>query len=108
MRYRVAMTDPAAADLESICDYLADAAGPAVAERILDRMMAVIASLAESPERGARPRELELLGNRDFRQLHTGPWRVIYNLAGRNVYIVLIADGRRDMQTLLAQRLLGR
>jgi toxin ParE1/3/4 len=29
-------------------------------------------------------------------------------VAGRKVFILLIADGRRDMQSLLERRLLGR
>jgi toxin ParE1/3/4 len=32
---------------------------------------------------------------------------VIYRVFGDRVFIHLIADGRRDMQTLLARRLLG-
>jgi toxin ParE1/3/4 len=35
------------------------------------------------------------------------PYRIIYYLSDDRVIIVLIADGRRDMRSLLAQRLLG-
>jgi hypothetical protein len=35
------------------------------------------------------------------------PYRVIYRITGRQVVIGLIADGRRDMQSVLAKRLLG-
>ena len=34
------------------------------------------------------------------------PYRVIYRVVDRDVAILLIADGRRDMQSLLATRLL--
>lgn len=32
---------------------------------------------------------------------------MIYRVIGRQVFIYLIADGRRDMQALLQRRLLG-
>jgi toxin ParE1/3/4 len=35
------------------------------------------------------------------------PYRIICRIVERQVIIVLIADGRRDMQTLLARRLLS-
>jgi toxin ParE1/3/4 len=44
---------------------------------------------------------------RDFRQVFFKPYRVIYRIRDRSVFIYLIADGRRDMQPLLARRLLG-
>ena len=63
-------------------------------------------SLAAFPERGARPKELLSLGIRDYRQTFFKPYRVIYRVVGEHVYVYLIVDGRRDMQTLLARRLL--
>jgi toxin ParE1/3/4 len=44
---------------------------------------------------------------RDYRQTFFKPYRVIYRVEGQRVYAYLIADGRRDMQSLLARRLLG-
>ena len=35
------------------------------------------------------------------------PYRVIYRVVGSQVVIYLIVDGRRDMQSVLARRLLG-
>jgi hypothetical protein len=37
----------------------------------------------------------------------TEPYRVIDRVDGQRVYVYLIVDGRRDMQSLLARRLLG-
>jgi hypothetical protein len=34
------------------------------------------------------------------------PYRIIYRIIGEYVYVMLIADGRRDMQALLQRRLL--
>jgi toxin ParE1/3/4 len=72
----------------------------------LDRIDEAIESLAVFPERGPHPQELLVFGLRDFRQLVVHPYRIIYRVLGQQVFVDLIADGRRDMQTLLARRLL--
>lgn len=107
MAYQVVLTADAEADLEDILDYVAahDVAGKD--GYVLDRMDEVIASLAAFPERGSHPKELLALGIREFRQTFFKPYRVIYQIAGRAVYVLLIVDGRRNMQALLARRLLG-
>jgi len=48
------------------------------------------------------------LGIREYRQTIFKPYRMIYRIIGKTVYIYLIADGRRNMQALLERRLLGR
>ncbi|HEY6896456.1 MAG TPA: type II toxin-antitoxin system RelE/ParE family toxin [Rhodocyclaceae bacterium] len=106
-RFQVLLTAGAEQDLEAIYDYVAEFDSPANAGRLLDRLMKVIDSLAAMPERGNHPRELLALGIREYRETSFKPYRVIYRVMERRVYIYLIADGRRDMQALLARRLLG-
>jgi toxin ParE1/3/4 len=106
-KYEVLLTAGAEQDLESIHDYIAEFDCQANADYVLDRLLKVVESLAAFPERGAYPRELIALGIRDYRQTAFKPYRVIYRVIGQKVFIYLIADGRRDMQSLLARRLLG-
>jgi toxin ParE1/3/4 len=106
-KYEVLLTEDAERDLESIHDYIAEFDCKADAGYVLDRLLEVVASLAAFPERGAYPKELVALGIRDYRQTAFKPYRVIYRVMGQKVYIYMIADGRRDMQSLLARRLLG-
>jgi toxin ParE1/3/4 len=103
----VLFTRGAEQDLESIYDYIAEFDCKAKADHVLDRLLEAVASLSAFPERGAYPKELIALGIRDYRQTAFKPYRVIYRVIGQKVYIYLIADGRRDMQSLLARRLLG-
>ena len=63
--------------------------------------------LERFPHRGAIPAELERLGIGDFRQTLLAPYRIVYRVVADSVYIMLIADGRRDLQALLERRLLG-
>ena len=106
-RYEVLLTAGAERDLESICDYIAEFDSTPNANYVLDRLSKVAAMLENFPERGSYPRELIALGIRDYRQTSFKPYRIIYRVLGQKVYIHLIADGRRDMQSLLARRLLG-
>jgi toxin ParE1/3/4 len=106
-KYEVLLTQGAEQDLESIHDYIAEFDCKANADHVLDRLLDVVDSLTAFPERGAYPKELIALGIRDYRQTAFKPYRVIYRVTGQKVYIYLIADGRRDMQSLLARRLLG-
>ncbi len=106
-RYQVLLTQGAEQDLESIYDHIATFDSPANADHVLDQVLGVMEGLATFPERGSHPKELLALGIRDYRQTAFKPYRVIYRVIGEKVYISLIADGRRDMQSLLARRLLG-
>ena len=94
-------------DLQKLDDFVAVHDSVAHAERLLDRLEALVADLATRSDRGAHPRELSALGIQDYRQAFFKPYRVIYRPTGANVIIYLVADGRRDMGTLLARRLLN-
>lgn len=106
-RYRVLLTRGAEQDIQSICDYIAEHDEPANAERVLDRLLATTTQLSVMPERGSYPREMLELGIRDFRQVFFKPYRLIYRVIGSEVMVFVIADGRRNLQSLLTQRLLG-
>ena len=106
-RYSVLLTAGAEQDLESLHGHITATESATNAGYVLDRLLKAAASLARFPERGSHPKELLALGINEYRQVFFKPYRVIYRVAGRNVYIHLIADGRRDMQSLLARRLLS-
>jgi toxin ParE1/3/4 len=106
-QYEVLLTEGAEQDLESIYDYIAEFDCKANADYVLDRLLDIVESLTAFPERGAYPKELVALGIRDYRQTAFKPYRVIYRVMGQKVFIYVIADSRRDMQSLLARRLLG-
>lgn len=106
-RYEVLLTRGAEQDLESIHDHISEFDSVANAKHVLDRLMAVVEQLAQFPERSSHPRELVALGIREYRQTAFKPYRVIYRVLGGQVVIYLIVDGRRNMQSVLARRLLG-
>ena len=106
MTLLVLLTDDAARDLENIYDFIERHDAPDKAAHVLDRIEAAFNSLSESPQRGTYPKELIALGIRDFREVFFKPYRIIYRVEDTRLCVFVIADGRRDMQTLLQERLL--
>ena len=106
MPFDVQLTNDAARDLEEICDYIDRHDSPASADYVLERIERVFLGLSVHPERGNHPRELLDIGVREYREVYFKPYRIIYKVIGDSVYVLVIADGRRDMQTLLQRRLL--
>ncbi|MGD9985088.1 MAG: type II toxin-antitoxin system RelE/ParE family toxin [Porticoccaceae bacterium] len=106
-KFEVLLTEGAEQDLEAIHDYLSEFDYVANANSVLDALMDVVEGLSKFPERGSYPKELVSLGIKEYRQTVFKPYRMIYRVTGNQVIIYLIADGRRDMQSVLARRLLG-
>ncbi len=107
MRYEVLLTRDAELDLEDLYDYLAEHESTGRAAYVLDKIEQVMESLSGFPSRGSHPKELLALGIKEYRQVFFKPYRIIYRVIDKEVYVYLIADGRRDMQHLLARRILG-
>jgi toxin ParE1/3/4 len=106
MTFTVLLTADAARDLEELYDYIAQHDAPGKSEYVHAGIEKILSSLSESPERGTYPKELLDLGIRDYREIYFIPYRMIYQVINDKVLVMLIADGHRDMQTLLLQRLL--
>ena len=106
MPFLVQLTDDAARDLEEICDYIEQHDAPSKADHVLEQIEQAFGSLSKHPRRGNYPKELLDIGIREYREIFFKPYRIIYRVMRNNVYVLVIADGRRDMQTLLQRRLL--
>ena len=106
MGYQVFLTDDAAYDLEDLYNYIESHDGLEKADYVLGKIEEPFSSLSDNPERGTYPNELLAVGLREYREIYFKPYRIIYRLIAQNVYVMVIADGRRDMQSLLQRRLL--
>ena len=105
MSYRAHITLAAWRDLEGIVDWIANHDSPESANHVLDRLLQATQSVAELPHRGSRPQELPPGMATEYRQVFFKPYRIIYRILSDSVVIHLIADGRRNLKSLLFQRL---
>lgn len=106
-KYAIVVDTDAERDLDDIAAYIAGHDSIERAVDVVTRIERTFAALATFPNRGEHPKELLDYGNRDFREIHFKPYRILHRVLTKEVVVVLIADGRRDMRTLLTRRLLG-
>lgn len=106
MSFKVQLTHDATRDLEEINDYVRKHDGPSRADHVLAQIERAFVSLSAHPRRGRYPKELLEFGIREYREVFFKPYRIIYRVMDERVYVLLIADGRRNMQALLQRRLL--
>jgi len=106
MPFAVLLTNDAARDLEELYGYIALHDAHQKADYVLEQVEKALYTFSEFPERGAYPEELVSLGIREYREIFFKPYRIICRVIDKNIYVLLIVDGRRDMQTLLQRRLL--
>jgi toxin ParE1/3/4 len=107
MPYDVSLTKEAERDLEEIYFYLAEHDSRGSADHVLDRLVQATDALRKSPDRGSYVNELRSLGISEYRQIFFKPYRLIYRVHAKQVIVYVVGDGRRDMGSLLARRLLG-
>ena len=106
MKYKVNFVSDAEEDLFGIYKYVYLNDSEDNAEKLYAKLRDKCLLLQEFPERGHIPPELDLLEVSDFLEIHYKPYRIIYRIIKREVFIHCIIDGRRDIQKLLQERLL--
>jgi toxin ParE1/3/4 len=79
---------------------------PQKADYVLEKVEKAFSTLSEFPERGTYSKELVAIGIREYREIFFKPYGIIYRVIDKNIYVLLIVEGRRDMQMLLLRRLL--
>jgi toxin ParE1/3/4 len=107
MTYEVVLTKDAGRDLEQIYIYIAERDSQKSADHVLDRLLEATEALRTPPDRGPHVNELRSLGISEYRQVFSKPYRLMYRVHTKQVVVYVVADGRRDMESLLARRLLG-
>ena len=106
VKFDILITESALGDLDAIRTFMATHRGEDSAVEWIDSFDEVINSLEQFPERGAVPPPLVDLGIVTFRQILMLPYRVMYEVIGNQVFVVLIVHTKRDFQSLLQERML--
>ncbi len=105
-KYSVRVDHDAEDDLFDIYTYVALNDSVGQADKLFAKLKQVCYSLCSLPLRGHIPPELQDIGVSEFREIRFKPYRIFYSMNGATVVIHCVLDGRRDMQTLLEERLL--
>jgi toxin ParE1/3/4 len=105
VKYKVNILKSAEDDLLEIYKYIYFNDCEANADKIYAKIVEKVSSLQEFPNRGHIPAELSLLGMEDFLEINNKPFRIIYQIIEKVVFVHCVLDSRRDMQKLLQERL---
>ena len=104
MTRKVVRSEAAVEDMLGIVDHLLAAVGLDAALAVDERLDAAIESLDELGNRGRVVPELRARSIKTYRELIILPYRIIYRVEAREVWIVAVVDHRRDLDTLLHER----
>ena len=102
--YQVSITQGAEADIMSTIDFLLPQGDDDFAGQLLQEFSNAFKSLEQFLSRGHFPPELAELPDKAIRELHVNVYRLIYRIVEQNVFILFVADGRRNIQQALVNR----
>jgi toxin ParE1/3/4 len=105
-KYDVVFDHDAEDDLFDIYAFVAMNDSVERADRLFAALRRTCLKLQKLPLRGKIPTELFEIGVTEFRELHYKPYRIIYSFESSTVFVHCVLDGRRDIQTILQERLL--
>jgi addiction module RelE/StbE family toxin len=104
-QYSVYWSKEAKTDLEEIVDYISKDSVSAT-KSVYKKIRLKCKQLNISPERYRRVPELLEFGIKNYREIISPPYRVIYKISDYNIYIIAVVDGRRDVESFIFDRLL--
>ncbi len=106
MKYRVFILKDAEQDILELYEYIALNNALSKADKLIEKLEDKCKSLSEYANRGHIPPELDRVSVYNYLEIHNKPYRIIYQIIDKNVFIHCILDGRRDLIELLHERLL--
>ena len=105
LSYKVLWTHTAEKDLSAIIHYIAED-NLIAALTVLGRIKEASQQLNVFPERGRIIPELKKQGIASYRELIISPWRLMYRIAGDQVFVLSVIDGRMNVEDVLLNRFL--
>ena len=103
-KYSVVWSNIAENDLKNIVEYIADDS-PTNALRIFKRIKQKASNRYTFPERGRVVPELRDQGILQYRESVISPWRILYRISEKSVFVLSVLDSRRNIEDILLRRL---
>ena len=103
--YDVIWSETSEMDLLNIVEYIA-ADSPSNAFEIFKQIKQKASRLYTFPDRGRIVPELKDQGIVLYHELIVSPWRIIYRISKKAVYILSVLDSRQNVEDILLKRLI--
>jgi toxin ParE1/3/4 len=104
--YLVRWSETSVNDLKGIVEYIAEDSSHRAYE-VLSKIKGKVSDLDSFPSRGRIVSELQDQGITQYRELIVAPWRIIYRISEKTVYVLSVLDSRQNVEDLLLKRLLS-
>jgi len=104
--YDVIWSETSEKDLMGIVEYIA-ADSPSNAYEIFKKIKQKASSLYTFPYRGRIVPELQDQGIILCRELIVSPWRIIYRISEKAVYVLSVLDSRQNVEDILLKKLIS-
>lgn len=105
--YKVIWANVAESDLTNIIEYISEDS-PQNGLNILKKIRQKVSHLYTLPEGGRIVPELQDQGIIQYRELIILPWRLIYRISGRKVYVLSVIDSRQNLEDVLLKRFVNK
>jgi len=106
MKYKVFLTPEAENDIFQIYFFILENDSEQNADYVFDKLKKTCLNPNTLPDRSQIPPELARIHISNYKEIHFKPYRIIYQLIEKKIYIHCLFDGRRELQEILENRLL--
>ena len=103
-KYEIIWAGVAENDLKTLIDFIAEN-NPQNELKILKKIKEKASRLYTLPERSRIVPELQEQGILQYRELVIPPWRLIYRISERKIFVLSLIDLRQNVEDILLKRL---
>ncbi len=104
--YEVRWSETSEKDLISIIKYISQD-NPSIAYEKFKEIKEKTSCLHSCPDRGRIVPELQGQGIIQYHELIVPPWRIIYRISKKSVYVLSVLDARQNVEDILLKRFIS-
>ena len=104
--YEIIWSETSEKDLINIIEYIAQGSSSTAYEKFKE-IKEKASGLYSFPDRGRIAPELQQQGIIQYRELIVSPWRIIYRISEKSVYVLSVLDSRLNIEDILLKRLIS-
>lgn len=102
-KMKVIWTETARKDFNEIIEYIANNSVEIALEKF-NKIKDSTNQLDDFPEQGRIIPELKNENIMKYREIIISPWRIMYKIEDKKIYIMAVLDGRRNIEDILMKR----
>lgn len=106
MKKKIVWSQDASDDLIDIVTYIKEKSGKNIANEIYQRIINHVEKIDIFPEGGRVIPELISIGVIDIREIIENPWRIFYRITSKEIQIISVIDGRRNVEEILFRKVI--